>query len=134
MIALYYSFHGRVDTRIFRVEKHRLQRNVNFLRNLRIISRTLAADRDRDRRPVLLRHSRKGTSRGENRGKASPLPSPPPCVKRWIANDPRRRAMDGEPREFPQNSREFGEEGGPREMHGAAHRALMTAASIIWSF
>lgn len=42
--------------------------------------------------------------------------------------------MDGEPREFPQNSREFGEEGGPREMHGAAHRALMTAASIIWSF
>lgn len=52
MIALYYSFHGRVDTRIFRVEKHRLQRNVNFLRNLRIISRTLAADRDRDRRPV----------------------------------------------------------------------------------
>lgn len=78
MIALYYSFHGRVDTRIFRVEKHRLQRNVNFLRNLRIISRTLAADRDRDRRPVLLRHSRKGTSRGENRGKASspPLPSP----------------------------------------------------------
>lgn len=66
--------------------------------------------------------------------KRRPLPSPPPCVKRWIANDPRRRAMDGEPREFPQNSREFGEEGGPREMHGAAHRALMTAASIIWSF
>lgn len=77
MIALYYSFHGRVDTRIFRVEKHRLQRNVNFLRNLRIISRTLAADRDRDRRPVCTTSSLEKGNIAWRKSRKSVVPSPP---------------------------------------------------------
>lgn len=77
MIALYYSFRGRVDTGGFSEWKNiGLERNVNFLRNLRIISRTLAAIEIAIGITAPPRHSRKGDI-AWRKSRKSVVPSPP---------------------------------------------------------